>query len=357
MVWSRQPCGPQLWAVILLLATAAGIFVYMSHAVFMKELYCMNLSAISPSGSDAQGEQKLQDLIASLQEGNSYDRQRAAIALGAMGEAKSVEPLIKALADEDNFVRDFAARALGNIGDSRAVAPLIKALDDENLLVRRSAALALGILGDPGAVDPLIKALDSEDYMVQRAAAKALGDLGDPGAVDPLIKELGSEDIYIQNGAAIALAHLDGIALPKLVRVLADWKIGPRVAGILKDSGWQSSSIEDKVRYDVAMRNKQSLLDNWDIVKEVLINDTNSENNRVVQNAVFALIGIGRDEVINELVGILDKKGNAEMARAFLDCGNHYLFEAARNWAKKHGSEIMKEDENPIVEWGGMKSD
>jgi HEAT repeat protein len=308
-------------------------------------------------GQAEQPSQQIKDLIHKLQDGDVDERQRAAIALGTEKNPSAVEPLIKALSDEDEFVRDFAVKALGNIGDPRALAPLIAALSDENVLVRRSAATALGNLGDPKALEPLLDALKSGQYMVRRAAARALGTLGDPGAIDALIGALGDDDPYIRNSAVVALARIGQPALPKLIDALGNWTIGPYAAEALGNQGWKPSSDQERIRFDVARRNKQALLDNWQTARKVLMEDANGENSILAQNAVFALIGIGRDEIIEELVRILDEKGNAVMAKAYQNCGNGSLLEAARAWAAKHGEEqIGQQDEGVLVEWGGMNS-
>jgi HEAT repeat protein len=332
------------------MAIASFMVLCILHGMFAKELY--STSSFQPN---AQSSQKLQDLIATLKKGDSYDRHRAIIALGASGDKGAVDPLIKALGDNDYFVRGFAARALGNINDPDAVLPLIKALDDEYPLVQQSAAQALGSLKDSKAVDPLIKALDSNNYLVQRSAAMALGELGDAKAVDPLIKLLGSNDTFIQSGAATALFNIGEPALPKLVAGLCDWTIGPKAVEILKDLKWQPSSDQEKVWFDAARRNKQSLAANWEVVKKVLLNDANSENINKVQNAVFALISIGRDEAIDALVEILGKKGNVEIANAFADCGNAALSESGRKWLRDNKAESKSRSKTPIVQWGEMK--
>jgi HEAT repeat protein len=56
-------------------------------------------------------------------------------------------------------VRDRAAEALGAIGDSRAIESLVKALVDEDWWVRRGAAEAIDRIGDVKTADPLIHAL------------------------------------------------------------------------------------------------------------------------------------------------------------------------------------------------------
>lgn len=308
-------------------------------------------------GQDAQTTGKIEDLITKLQKGDVDERQRAAIALGTEGGANALEPLIGALDDQDDFVRDFAVKALGNIGDSRALEALVKALKDQSMLVRRSAATALGNLGDPAALDPLIETLNNGYFMVRRSAARALGNLGDPKAVDPLIEALGDKDVYIQNSAVFALTEIGEPALPKLISALGNWTIGPRAAEILQNLNWAPSSDQEKIQFDVAKRDKQALLDNWETAQKVLLADAKSENNLQAQNAVFAMIGIGQDELVEELVRILGERGDAKMAKAFLHCGNDSLIEAARDWTARHKEEEIEQDNaEVIVEWGGMSA-
>jgi HEAT repeat protein len=241
---------------MLILGILAIAWPYVSQSAIGKGLYSTELVAFSLQESNEKGSQSLQDLLQDLHKDNSYDRQRAAIALGNAKYAGAVEPLIKSLQDDDDFVRSFAARALGNIRDPKALNPLIKALSDKHVLVRCSAARALGSLGDARAVDPLVNALEGEDFLVQRSAAEALGELRDLRAVDPLLKALGNEDSYIQAGAANALARIGEDAIPKLVAKLGEPKMGPRVAEILKELHWQPSSEQEKVRYGIALGNR-----------------------------------------------------------------------------------------------------
>jgi HEAT repeat protein len=59
-------------------------------------------------------------------------------------------------------------------------------LDSRHDDVRERAAEALGRIGDPRAVDPLIESLKDEDLFVRYFSAKALGETGDPKAIRPL---------------------------------------------------------------------------------------------------------------------------------------------------------------------------
>jgi HEAT repeat protein len=237
---------------LIILALAAIAWLYAISGVAEEPSYS------TTQESNQQGNPTLADQIAALHKENAYDRQRAAIALGNTGNAGAVQPLIQALQDEDEFVRSFAARGLGSLRDARAVDPLIKALGDKDLLVRRAAAQSLGSIGDAKAVPPLLEILDHGEVLVQRSAAEALGELKDPRAVDPLIKALGSDDIYIQGYASDALASIGKIAVPKLAAELADPKVGPRAAEVLKELHWQPSSAEEKAQYDGALGTKSS---------------------------------------------------------------------------------------------------
>lgn len=101
-----------------------------------------------------------------------------------MKTIKEVKGLIKALDyQEDWRIRDKAAEALGEIGDPRAVDLLIIALkNDKNEYVRRSAAKALGQICDTKAVEPLLAALENADYRLREDVANALEKLGwEPG--------------------------------------------------------------------------------------------------------------------------------------------------------------------------------
>ncbi|RZB32933.1 MAG: hypothetical protein AEth_00279 [Candidatus Argoarchaeum ethanivorans] len=89
-----------------------------------------------------------------------------------------VKRSIKLLKNKDWLIRDKAAEALGEIGDTRAVEPLIRALKDKDWFVRNKAAKALGIIGDTRAVEPLIQVMKTEDICDRGIAAKALDRIG-----------------------------------------------------------------------------------------------------------------------------------------------------------------------------------
>ncbi len=107
------------------------------------------LKEIEPEWSKGEpAKRQLPEFIAALHHKAWEVREGAAQALGAIGDARAVEPLILSLGDEDWEVRKASAKALGEIGDARAVEPLIAALQDKESGVRESAGEALKKIRD-----------------------------------------------------------------------------------------------------------------------------------------------------------------------------------------------------------------
>jgi HEAT repeat protein len=119
-------------------------------------------------------------LIASLPDDDTAVHDRAAEMLSWLG-AVSLQPLLDALSDPAS--RRGAALALGALHDARAVGGLVDVLDDADREVRRRAAWSLGELRDPIAVEALIRVTRDEDYEVRVAAGEALDKLGSVGVV------------------------------------------------------------------------------------------------------------------------------------------------------------------------------
>lgn len=120
---------------------------------------------------------------------------------------RDIDGLIEALEHRDYPVRQKAAKALGLVGDSRAVLSLLKILDrwKHDDIMQSDIIRALGEIGDPSAVDALVDALHFSKYdFVRAAAAVALGKIGDKRAVESLIHALTHTSI---NSEAVAEAE------------------------------------------------------------------------------------------------------------------------------------------------------
>jgi HEAT repeat protein len=170
--------------------------------------------------------QVLVPVVQVLEDGNMWGQVAAAKALGAIGDAKAVEPLIQNLEDGRAAARR-ARKALAAIGEPAGESAL-QALG--SMWGREAVAEALGQIGDPRAVEPLIRMLDN--LWGRKAAAKALGKIGDPRAVRPLLKMLNS--IW---GRRVAIE-----ALEDLGKNIEDQQIARKSAHRL---WWRLTDMED----------------------------------------------------------------------------------------------------------------
>ena len=128
-----------------------------------------------------------------LRDGTPEARERAADALGWMGQAAAAPEVLRALAgrlrDEDRAVRVAAAWALGRMGPAAAAPEVLEALAerlrDEDPAVRRAAADALRAMGPAAATLETFRALAGclrdRDRDVRRAATEALVRLAPAG--------------------------------------------------------------------------------------------------------------------------------------------------------------------------------
>jgi HEAT repeat protein len=116
--------------------------------------------------------------LISLLDHENFDIQwHAADALGSLGP-DAIPSLVNALNDRSVNTRVGAIEALAAIRDTRAVDPLAFLLtSEENSETRWAAALALGEIGDKKSISNLIQALHDKDRYVRYGAAKALEQL------------------------------------------------------------------------------------------------------------------------------------------------------------------------------------
>ena len=121
------------------------------------------------------------EMIEQLESSDSdtWQRARAADALGELGDMEAVPPLTKALKDPDELVRQSAARALGVLGPL-AYEALADLLNDEAPAVRREAVYALSNTGGTQVTPLLERALDDEYTAVRQAAERELERLRQP---------------------------------------------------------------------------------------------------------------------------------------------------------------------------------
>jgi HEAT repeat protein len=116
-------------------------------------------------------------LISLLSDVDSDVRACAAFALGEAQAEQAIEPLADLLADSSVFVSAMASDALARIGRS-SVPILIERLRKGIGLERARAAKALLAILDSRSIPALIAALDDDSPVVQHYASEALTRLG-----------------------------------------------------------------------------------------------------------------------------------------------------------------------------------
>lgn len=166
----------------------------------------MDMSDLSVSDVERmKAGRDIEGLIRALKEQDQDVRCRAAKALGETQDTGAVQPLTQALDDRLYIVREQAAEALANIGGP-ALGSLIQALKHECRGVRDRAARALGELGDGRGVEPLVEALKDKDgwahFML--TVLDSLERLG-AAAMAPLVGALRDEDSTVRWNAAAVL--------------------------------------------------------------------------------------------------------------------------------------------------------
>lgn len=267
------------------------------------------------------GEPAAEPLVTVLKDSCVDVREKAAEALGELGDALAVGPLIAALRDSNQGVRMMVASALGKLGDARAVGPLIAALRDSDRDVRATAAGALGKLGDARAVGPLIAALGDSDRDVRATAAGALGKLGNGRAVEPLIAALGDSDRGVRMTVVGVLGGLGESVVVPLLSILKgnDWDMREWAVQVLGKLG------ESAVEPLIAALNDSAVDVRWWMVQalgelgdprvvEPLINALNDSAVSVQMEAVKALCRIGTPEAL-DAVASTRRRGIGERKR------------------------------------------
>lgn len=96
----------------------------------------------------------LDDLTRTIESDRSEKARIAAVvALGKLGDRRSVQTLERALGDASPLVRSLAATALGHLGDAHALPALLRAVNDDSDSVRARAQAALARFRTPLRID------------------------------------------------------------------------------------------------------------------------------------------------------------------------------------------------------------
>ena len=149
-------------------------------------------------------------------------RVAAALHLGKVADASSVDALLRALAAEPElYVRETLTWALVRLGHT-AVAPLIQMLASSDPAWRNHAAHVIGKMGADDAVDSLIQTLADTDATVRMKATLSLGQIGNPKTIPFLIQRFGDADSMVQSTVNTALEQFGAAAIDPLIGALHD---------------------------------------------------------------------------------------------------------------------------------------
>jgi len=174
----------------------------------------------------------LELLAAALKDPAPRVRARAAIGLAdGDGGHERLDELLAVVDDDDDEVRQLALTALGEIGDARAAPRLLRAAEDERPSMRYQAVIALARLKDAAEeirVKALLRASSDDDphvrYIAMRLAEEHFAKHEDEAPERLRLRAsalLDDEDTNVRVAAAIFLGHAgDERAHPVLRRVV-----------------------------------------------------------------------------------------------------------------------------------------
>lgn len=358
-------------------------------------------------------------LVEALGDDSPEIRSEIVGALSDYKDHRAIEPLLEALNDPTASVRVKAINVLSDIQDARAVEPLILALDDSQPDVRVASAAALAKFDNPGIIPPLVSRLNDIDAEARKAirktllgkewkpqtpqeeayyciakrawircselgsvalaplllelkqpespfqvdAARTLGEIKDASVIQALIDAIAatqwSDDDFkrkkLIRSASKAIAKFGYQAVPALKKTLTQWYTSQYSAGILTEIGWKPRNNEDEIHYLVAKRADSDLKALWSDAKQVLLKDIKSPDTDRLNYALYAFIGIGKDEIIGDLLAVLESHGTIQIAEAYLNSGHEKLISGAENWTSQRGLEVYKYgDGNKPVLWGRL---
>ena len=327
-------------------------------------------------------------LLVSLQDANYEVRISAIKGLAASGDARVIDPLLNSLHDKQSAVRSAAAAALVKFDDPKIVPRLVDSLKDKDVQVRietRKTLLAKNWQPQnkkeqgyyciakkdwiqceetgKDAIEPLLLELSQNNSPFQDEAARVLGEIKDPSTIKPIIDAIASTQWFSDNfkrkslidTSTKALAKFGIQAIPILKQTLTQWYTAQYTAPVLKQLKWKPRNNDDEIHYLVALRANNELHALWPDTKRILMDDISTRDTEKMSNALYAFIGIGKEEVIAKLLFVLDNWGTIQIAEAYLNSGNQKLVQGAVNWSKERGLEVQKySDGNSPVQWGRL---
>ncbi|MFA6468436.1 MAG: HEAT repeat domain-containing protein [Bacteroidota bacterium] len=155
---------------------------------------------------DIAGVEIVAPILMRLKEMSLWMRVRLSKSILVFGE-HAVPPLITALRSEYPVIQGFCVENLGILGDVKAVPTLLEYINYAVIDVKHKSLIALGKLGDDRSIPIIKKFLSAEDELLRVDAAKAAGNLSTPFLAYSLHWMLMKDTISVKLAAAEALSR------------------------------------------------------------------------------------------------------------------------------------------------------
>jgi len=368
---------------------------------FVRKVGARSVGKIKAKGSE-------EDLKRLMADQNLQVRIWAAFALSRIGNPLEINFLIEALEYDDLLTKAEAACALGETENGRTIGALVafwgKSLKMEKEFKQKdrkgkkltefhfsnigkftpgelesAVRDSVGKVGTP-AIKYIVLLLSNEDEYVRKKAAYFLeSKKWEPKSKEEQVSLMVAskkwrecvkfgkkastylihylEDDYreIRGKIAYCLGEIGNESdAESLIPLLTDWHNRREIASVLTQLKWQPKETEERIYFWVASGNRSELKNSWGLTKFVLLKDIEAKDYFTIENALYAFIGIGNEEIIPELVKILRTKGNKTMAEAYLNCGHQKLRGEAEMWAQRHGYSVKAGKGASPIGWGKM---
>lgn len=148
------------------------------------------------------------DVLTFAENDDPYLREKAALALGKIGDQFVVTTLTELASDSSAAVRAAACNALGWIGGDTTLDCLFAGLEDKNATVQLAALGALVLIGTPRVIARFKDDISGRNLTRQKLATKALGWIGEEGVVEPLLQALNHVDWQVRRLALESLGRI-----------------------------------------------------------------------------------------------------------------------------------------------------
>jgi HEAT repeat protein len=247
-----------------------------------------------------------------------------AIALGGIGDKRAAAALMKCLTMKDDYTRIAAIESLGALKAAEAAAKLteLAAADDAPPFVSKKAIIALGEIGDPKSIPVLVKMMFKERNRVSFyvEASFALYQFGQPAA-DVLVPIISGQDKEIVKWAQESQI-LEPALHAKAAQVLGDLHEMRAEKAMLEKLGYNNEMLDIKLFVRMRMADALGRLRSQAGAKALagmLEEDEATARNEYIR----ALVRIGGREGVPNLVkaaskGSWDARESAIMGLAML---------------------------------------